>query len=135
MIACNPLIRNRSVEAEWEPCWQNHRENQKNQKKPKKPAEERPKPSRKPKKNQKNQRLGTEWQPARPGPSRSWFPQDLVFFCFLDGVGLLPAGLFVFFGFSGFLDGFDIRSSNTSTAGCPGLGLRKCLAGQGISDI
>ena len=71
-------------------------------------------------KTKKNKQKTKTWDRMAAGQTR---PQSKLvspgslFFCFLDGFGLLPAGLFGFlFGFSGFLDGFDIRSFNTSTA-------------------
>ena len=72
-------------------------------------------------------------------PVEAGLPRIFVFFCFfsfLDGFGLLSAGLFGFFRFFWFSRWF--LTSVTSEALMPSLylgqGLRKRLAGQGIYD-
>ena len=95
-------------------------QNQKNQNNPKSPAGSIAKSTRKPKKKPKKTRIWANYGDVRgmftlivcPDPWFFWF--FLVFSMVLASSQLASL---VFFGFSGFLDGFDIRSSNTSTAG------------------
>ena len=84
----------------------------KTKKKPKRPAERRPKPSRKPKKNKKNKDPGEiSFDRGLAGchsvPSLWFFWFFLVFSMVLASSQLGPL---VFFGFSGFLNGFASNS-------------------------
>jgi len=91
----------------------NHRENKKNRKKTKRPAERRPKPSRKQKKKQKKPKIL-----GRPASTGAWpaaiLSQVFVFFLFFFVFSMVLAssqlGPLVFFGFSGFLNGFAFNS-------------------------
>ena len=63
---------------------------------------------------------------AGQAPVKADLPRIFVFFVFFLVFSMVLASSqlasLVFFGFSGFLDGFDIRSSHTSTARYLGLG-------------